>query len=310
MEKPIKVSIIIATRNRAYALADCLDSVIAAIKKATPVTAEIIIVDNGSTDNTADALKAWAGNCPVPVQLLHEPLPGLSRSQNRAMRAAYGDIFVFTDDDCRMQEDYIVTLLHHDAEDTGPVLRGGRVELGDPSDLPLTIFTRLTTLRWSIKENTLRHEGIAGKLNGCNMTMHRSLVEQVGYFDEGFGSGAYINSGGDSDFYLRTYLAGIPLEYSPDMVVYHYHGRKKKEEAYKLIRSYCIANGALYIRYLFRLPFLCIPFYRRLKDAIKEILTGKNLGWPEMGITAKAIVLFNLQGMLKYSLMKIGIRYS
>jgi glycosyltransferase involved in cell wall biosynthesis len=92
----MKLSIIVATRNRAYAIAKCLHSIQAAISSAAPVDAEIVVVDNGSTDDTPAVLTEWATACPVPVQLLCEPKTGLSRAQNRALRAAHGELLAFT----------------------------------------------------------------------------------------------------------------------------------------------------------------------------------------------------------------------
>ena len=51
----MKLSIIIATRNRAHAIVGCLDSIPPAFAKAGPLDAEIVVVDNGSTDNTGSS---------------------------------------------------------------------------------------------------------------------------------------------------------------------------------------------------------------------------------------------------------------
>src|ERR1017187_6698685 len=98
----LKLSVVVATRNRAYAIAECLGSIAAAIAHAAPLDAEIVVVDNGSTDDTAAVIKAWASASPVPVQLLSEPRQGKGRALNCALRAAQGELLVFTDDDCRL----------------------------------------------------------------------------------------------------------------------------------------------------------------------------------------------------------------
>jgi glycosyltransferase involved in cell wall biosynthesis len=147
----MKLSVIVGTRNRAYAIADCLSSVAAAFAKAAPVDAELIVVDNGSTDETAKVVRNWLASRSFPVRFLFEPKPGLSAARNYAMRVAKGDLLVFTDDDCRLSENYVTDLLRHDAAEADPVLRGGRVELGDPTDLTL-----------SIKTVRMRCAGIAG----------------------------------------------------------------------------------------------------------------------------------------------------
>src|ERR1700741_1293949 len=72
----------------------------------------------------------------IPLQLLSEPRAGKARALNRALRAARGELLAFTDDDCRLHPQHVNDLLRYDANDTNLVLRGGRTELGDPTDLP------------------------------------------------------------------------------------------------------------------------------------------------------------------------------
>jgi glycosyltransferase involved in cell wall biosynthesis len=79
----MKLSVIVATRNRAHAIGQCLDSIAAAIGKAAPLDAEIVLVDNGSTDSTFQTVTQWAGASPLPVRVLSEPKAGLSRAHNR-----------------------------------------------------------------------------------------------------------------------------------------------------------------------------------------------------------------------------------
>jgi GT2 family glycosyltransferase len=296
----MKLSFIIATKNRAYAIAECLDSVAAALAKAAPLDAEIVIVDNGSTDDTPARITAWASACTVSVQLLSEPTPGLSRAHNRALRAARGDLFAFTDDDCRLSKDYVSQLLRHDAADTDLVLRGGRIELGDATDLPLTINTDPNLIRWNRKKNSARRECLSGRINGCNMTMRRALVDRVGPFDEDFGPGARFISGGDTDYIYRAYLADATLEYVPDMTVFHHHGRKTSEDGKKLLRSYMKGNGALLARYLFKHPNLCRPFYWDCKNALREIITGTNTFLPNIGFAHRDKIACSVQGAAAY----------
>jgi glycosyltransferase involved in cell wall biosynthesis len=304
----MRLSIIVATRNRARAIAGCLDSIVAALAYATPLDAEIIVVDNGSTDDTGAVVTGWASACTFPVQLLSEPKAGLSRAHNRALRAARGDLLAFTDDDCRLCKEYFEQLLCHDAGDTGLVLRGGRIELGDATDLPLTINTAPTLMRWSLRNNSARYRSICGQISGCNMTMRRALVDRLGPFDENLGSGSFIGAGADADYALRAYLVGATIEYVPDMTVFHYHGRKTKAAGKALLRRYMIANGALYARYLLKHATFCRPFFWDCKYALKEIATGRNLYLPDIGFSNKHKVMYSLHGALKYIFISMNPR--
>jgi glycosyltransferase involved in cell wall biosynthesis len=299
----MKLSVIVSTRNRAHAIVGCLDSIAASLAKAAPLDAEIVVVDNGSQDATSRIVEQWATSSAFPVRLLVEPRPGLSVARNRALRTAQGELFVFTDDDCRLSQEYVNDLLGHDAADTEPVLRGGRVELGDHTDLPITIKTTTTRQRFNRRTNPATDDCIVGQINGCNMTMRRALVEKLGPFDERFGVGSSIESSEDSDYLFRAYLAGFTLEYVPDMTVFHYHGRKQKPVGYKLYRGYSIGTGAIYAKYFFKQPNLCLPFYWDIKKSIKEIVSGANLFYPIIGFSFKHKVAYAVLGAVRYLLI-------
>jgi hypothetical protein len=219
---------------------------------------------------------------------------------NRALRWAEGEVLALIDDDCRLDPEHINDLLRHDEADTRFVLRGGRVELGDPTDLPFTINTSCERRQWSLAENSLRSQGVAGIINGCNMTLRRALMERVGPYDEDFGPGSVIGSGDDTDYIFRAYLAGAVIEYVPDMAVFHHHGRKTAAQGYALWRKYMIGSGGLYAKYLLKQPNLCRPFYWDLKHAVREVITGSNTFLPVVGFSYKDKVTCSIRGALRY----------
>ena len=298
----MRLSVIVATRNRVHTIVGCLASIAAAFANAAPLDAEIVVVDNGSRDATTAAVQQWASGSPYPVRLLQEPEAGLSRAHNRALRAVPGELLAFTDDDCRLSKDYVKDLLRHDVSDGDElVLRGGRIELGDPTDLPLTIKTTATPTRFNRQApNFTTHDRIIGQISGCNMAMRRAMVERLGPFDERFGPGAVITSGTDADYVLRAYISGITIEYVPDMAVFHHHGRKQKLAGYKVMRGYAIGAGALYAKYVFKHPHLCRPFLWDVKAAIKEVLSGSNTYYPVVGFSFKHKVAYGLLGAVRF----------
>src|SRR4051812_21029824 len=91
MDSP-QISVIIATRNRA----DSLRRLLPRLRAMSPALDwELIVADNGSSDDTAQLLAGMSGL----LRAVHEPVPGKSRALNRAMAAAKGELLVFTDDD-------------------------------------------------------------------------------------------------------------------------------------------------------------------------------------------------------------------
>ena len=303
------ISIIVCTYNRSYGISACLDSMAQALSAAAPVEGEIIVVDNASTDDTAAVIKKWAETSAFPVQMLYEPKKGVSAARNCGIRAARGELLVFTDDDCRLSKNHLIDALRYDAADTDPVLRGGRVELGDPTDLLLTVKTDPNPARQSRKMNSAKHEDIGTIVIGCNMAMRRAVADAIGFFDENLGPGTSIPAAEDTDFLLRAYQAYVVLEYVPDMTVYHFHGRKTKSEGYRLLQNYTLGRGAMYAKYLFKNMDLSRQFYWDLKDAVREVISGKNIymhnvkDFHGIDFSYRDRIICNLRGAIKYCLM-------
>lgn len=179
-------------------------------------------------------------------------------------------------------------------------MRGGRIELGDPTDLPITIKTQMTAKRWSKARNSSRHDNMVDTLYGCSMVIPRTIMNKVGFFDPLFGAGSPIPSADDTDYIFRVYLAGFAIEYVPDIVIHHFHGRKLKPEAHKLFRGYCMGTGALYLKYGFINPDFCRPFFWHLRTAIQEIRSGKNDYVPGTDFSHKDRVISTVEGIFLY----------
>jgi glycosyltransferase involved in cell wall biosynthesis len=295
----MKLSVIVCTRNRVHALEACLDSIKQSLSHASSIEAEIVVVDNASEDGTSAFIQGWSETCCFPVRLCFEPKRGLAAARNCGLRAAQGDLLVFTDDDCRISSTYISELVRHDAADVELVFRGGRVVLGDSTDLPLTI--KDTELRrWRRRSRAARHENLGNTLLGCNMAMRRGVAERLGPFDERLGAGSTIPGGEDTDYVFRAYLADIVIETVPDMAVFHFHGRKTVTDGNRLFKNYALGWGALHAKYIFKSPDLCRQFYWDLKDAFSEVVSRKDGFMPEFNFSSKDKVVYSVLGALKF----------
>src|SRR5688572_5191632 len=89
MKDSFDVSLIICTRNRASALRECLDK-IAAIK--SQLRWELVVVDNNSSDNTADVIREFAAQAPMPVRYALETRQGLGVARNCGWKHASAPI--------------------------------------------------------------------------------------------------------------------------------------------------------------------------------------------------------------------------
>lgn len=204
---------------------------------------ELVVVDNGSTDQTQEVFRAIASQLPMPARILFEGKPGLSAARNAALRATVADVIVFTDDDCLPQADWAVALCAAFDRLDAPGILGGRVELFNPLDLPMTINRSRVAQRIDSPTMDL------SSFMGCNLALSRDVVERVGKFDESLGAGARFVSAEDWDYIYRALCAGFPLLYCPEMVVFHNHGRRTLGERARLMRGYAIGAGALYCKH-------------------------------------------------------------
>ncbi|GAB5415409.1 MAG: hypothetical protein Cons2KO_30120 [Congregibacter sp.] len=234
------LSLVVCTRNRARQLQAALASLDALVFDKPW---ELIIVDNGSTDETPEILGAFAAESQQTVVLEHEPKPGLSKARNRGLSKARGELVAFTDDDCYPNSDYLQRLFFcfsgHDV-----AFAGGRVLLFDEKDLQITIQ--------ELNEGVSFQPGSffkAGVVHGANMAFRRSVLLDLRGFDERLGAGARFKAAEDTDAMIRCSLAGYSGVYDPTIVVQHHHGRRSTEEADSLRRSYAIGRGACMVKH-------------------------------------------------------------
>jgi glycosyltransferase involved in cell wall biosynthesis len=233
------VSLIICTRDRSRQLGACLESV----RRLTfEQPWELILVDNGSVDDTANVIKEFIGTASVPATYLFEPNRGKSRALNRAIFAARGEILAFTDDDCYPAEEFLTQLRGAFADPSVGYITG-RIMLHDPSDYPLTINESLLP-RTFLGDSLIR----VGDVQGANMAFRRQVLLDIGGFDPLFGPGSLFIAE-ELDVAARASAIGWLGQYRPDVVVRHHHGRKRSE-AISLMRSYAVGLGAYHMKLL------------------------------------------------------------
>jgi glycosyltransferase involved in cell wall biosynthesis len=294
----VKISIIVCTRDRCTRLKALLSS-LADAHGASSMDLDLIVVDDGSSDGTAVAVKQFGSIADFPVRLLQQqPGRGLAAARNRGLREAYGDLLIFLDDDCVVSRNYFREVVARFAADHEPVLRGGRVELGDPLDAPITIKTSPDVERLAACGDP------GGFILGCNMTMTRAVACKIGPFDERFGAGGLMRAGEDTDYLVRALLANVTVEYVPDMTVYHHHGRRSLKAVVGVHRNYGIGNGALTIKHARHAPWLWRSRYWMLRNAIRERFGGPPFD-AEMGLTHAPIVAHHLIGAYLFVLAKL-----
>lgn len=223
IDMTIEISVVVCTLDRARDVETAIDSV---VKHAGPdVPYELIVVDNGSTDDTRAVIEQQAAAHPA-VRYILEPRVGLSHARNAGWLAARARIVAFLDDDAVAEPGWLEAVacaFHRASPDVALV--GGRVipvwEAPPPAWLASRPALGLTILDWSDvpKQITeLRVEWLAG----ANMAVRRSALERAGGFHPALGrSGRRQLSSEDTYLQERLLRLGYQLWYDPSIRIRH-----------------------------------------------------------------------------------------
>lgn len=243
---PSNATIAICTRDRPDDLRRCLD----ALLRLPDDGQEIVVIDNcPSTSATFELVKSYPG-----VRYVLEKRPGLDIARNRALQEAQHEIVAFTDDDAVPDPNWLRAILSNFTNPLVLCVTGLTV--------PLELETKAQEAfeKYSPFDKGFRRKiynidtcnplstGQVGA--GANMALRRSVLEQVGYFDEALDAGTPTQSGGDHEFFARILLAGYTIIYDPAALSWHRH-RRTWEETRKAIRGYGIGVYAYWTRLLF-----------------------------------------------------------
>ena len=264
----VRVSVILCTYNRSESVGRALGSMESLVIPAA-ITWELIVVDNNSDDDTRNTVEAFKRNSGLPIEYLLEKNQGKSYALNAGIKAAEGDIVAFTDDDCIVDNSWLATVVREFQSDPSLSVVGGRVELYDKRDYPVSIRTFRDRIRLTSTAQ------LFSLIIGCNMAVRRTIFEQVGDFDVRFGPGTAIVVD-DVDFIFRAFKRGLKIVYAPNVLLYHNHGRRTDEQVRALNRSYVIGRGGFYCKHILSGDWDVLKMaYWEIRSLIKSLL--KNL---------------------------------
>ena len=197
-------SVIICTRNGRERIGACLE----ALRKLAGERPETIVVDDGSTDGTADFTEA---NFPW-LRVIRLPPSGLSAARNAGAAAASGEILAFTDDDCEPDKEWLIRLQR--------VFADGRFAAAGGPNLPprpRTWEQAVVCAASGSPSHVMLDDEEAEHLPGCNLAVRKSAFEAIGGFDPQFHT-----AGDDVDFCWRLRSAGHRLGFAPGAFVWHW----------------------------------------------------------------------------------------
>ncbi len=231
-------SLIICSRNRARLLRETIDSIL----QGQNVPNEIVIIDQSDQANAELAALHPMRRCEIRYQCIKPR--GVSRARNLGMSIARNDWLVFTDDDVLAAPDWFGALMQA-CNAAGPhtVVTGQVLTTSDDrGDFAPSLKT---------DEAPAIYVGRVGQdvLFSGNMALHKSVIAQVGGFDERLGPGTRFPAAEDNDLGFRLLEAGYRIEYVPQAVIYHRAWRTAQEYV-AVRRSYGLGRGAFYAKHL------------------------------------------------------------
>jgi glucosyl-dolichyl phosphate glucuronosyltransferase len=218
---PPRISAVIATRNRSAYLRKAIDSLVH--QNLDPDLYEIIVVDNGSEDDTKQVVEEFSS---APnLRYMFQPVLGCSPARNMGWQNAQGEIIAYMDDDAIACPEWLAGFI--DAFDYyGPIVgsMGGKIELiwevPKPDWLSPKLLGILSVYRYSDKMVVLNKDQW---LSICNLAYPKKVLQAAGGLREDLGRKGNILRAGDEN-YLRqqTDEMGLISVYHPDLVVYHH----------------------------------------------------------------------------------------
>ncbi len=216
----MSLSVVVCTLNRCSLLSEAIDSLMS--QKAAPVPYEVLVIDNGSTDETRRVVENRAACC-ANLRYVHEPCLGLSHARNRGVREARGDVIAFMDDDASASACWAAELwAAYDSDaDVGAV--GGRVKLRWPTRRPEWLPQSLEGYYGALDLGDLRqHITYPVYPYGLNMSIKRALLVACGGFSTRLGrTGRNLISLDETELFYRLNQQGIKVVYQPGALVYH-----------------------------------------------------------------------------------------
>lgn len=210
-------SVIIPTRNRCDILAGALNSLRNQTFPADQY--ELIVVDNGSTDQTRGLVERLNRNGVKQIRYIHEPRPGLHWARHTGAREANGDVLAYTDDDAEVIPEWLDRIAPA-YQDPRVAAAGGPINVKWISQPP----------EWVLPLGTFGHLDLGPKhkelswpecIFGGNYTVRKQLLFEVGGFNPDTAVEDQLVGDGELGLCKKIYKAGYKIIYVPDALVYH-----------------------------------------------------------------------------------------
>ncbi|MBB2144103.1 glycosyltransferase [Pedobacter sp. LMG 31464] len=219
----VGISVIICCYNSENRIEQTLAH-LARQKLSSSLPAELILVNNNSTDKTVIlAEKVWQTyHSPFHLLIVAEPTPGLSNARKKGIAMAKYDYLIFCDDDNWLNENYLETIRTYFDSNPDIAIVGG---IGEP------VFEK--TKPWWFDQfdsgyavgKQAEKDQYLNTVYGAGMGLRKSAVKNSKFISTPFllkdREGKTLSSGGDSELCLRTRLLGYKVFYTEKLSFKH-----------------------------------------------------------------------------------------
>jgi len=255
--KEFKVSVIIPTYNRAYCVGEAIESAL----MQTFEDLEVIVVDDGSTDDTPQVLERFRNK----IRVIRQQNSGVSAARNAGILAARGEWIAFLDSDDEYFPDALRHLLEPFADDTAIVARFGNVTFEGPWGQRDLFSLR----RFKFEGPAILERPLITVLKGFSpvaFAARRTVLLKAGMFD------TRLNIHEDTDLMYRVALMG-PCMITPDLVTRAIRKGDKDDDLSSAHVADPILSPRIFV-YIFRKLLLSDSLNREERRHINRKLGG------------------------------------
>lgn len=242
------LTMLLATRNRSSILREVLESY---CRLQQPSGGwKLVVIDNGSTDDTAQIVSSFAGR--LPVQYVFEEKAGKNNALNTGLELLEGDLAVFTDDDAFPHPDWLVALRNAADTQLAYSMFGGAIVPRWEAPPPAWIRWVELGPTYTLTDPSLREGPIEPVLVfGPNMAIRTNVLQSGVRFDPSMGPrGSNYPMGSETELVLRLSRQGHRARHVSGAVVEHFICKEQLRKAWVLQRSLRYGRGQ------YRLAFL------------------------------------------------------
>jgi O-antigen biosynthesis protein len=223
-----RVSVVVASFNGGRTLDECLQS----LANLTYPDYEVIVIDDGSTDDTPQIISRY------DVRSIRSENGGLSRARNRGIEASTGEIVAFIDSDAYADPDWLFHLVTALREQDAAAVGGPN--LAPPKD---GFTAACVDFAPGNPTHVLLDDQQAEHVPGCNMAFRKDALSKIGGFDH-----THRAAGDDVDVCWKLLVRDETIAFSPGAIVWH-HRRPTVRAYLRQQRGYGYAEAHLRRRY-------------------------------------------------------------